>query len=57
MQNAHPFRSEYSNQFEVLKASGKLNIVLLSRERKCWTKLIYSCDEKRVVNVVHVGQT
>ena len=49
---------EYSNEFEVLKASGKLNIVLLTWERKCWTTLhvIQSCDEKRVVDVVHVGQ-
>ena len=46
----------FKRWFEVLKASGKLNIVLLSWERKCWTTLIQSCDEKRVVDVVHVGQ-
>ena len=46
---------EYSNEFEALKASEKLNIVLLSWERTCWTTLIQSCDEKRVVDVVHVG--
>ena len=28
---------EYSNEFEALKASGKLNIVLLRWERTCWT--------------------
>ena len=44
-------------RFEVLKASGKLNIVLLSWERTCWTTLIQSCDEKRVVDVVHVGHS
>ena len=38
---------EYSNEFEALKASEKLNIVLLSWERTCWTTLIQSCDEKR----------
>ena len=47
---------EYSKEFEVLKASGKRNIVLLSWERKCWTTLIQSCDKKRFVDVVHVGQ-
>ena len=47
---------EYSNEFEVLKASGKLYIVLLSWGRKCWTTLIQNCDKKPVVNVVHVGQ-
>ena len=36
---------EYSNEFEALKASGKLNIVLLSLERTCWTTLIQSCDK------------
>ena len=46
---------EYSNEFEALKASEKLNIVLLSWERTCWTTLIQSCDEKRVVDVFHVG--
>ena len=40
----------------MLKASGKLNIVLLSWKRKCWTTSIQSCDEKRVVDVAHVGQ-
>ena len=40
---------EYSNEY------GKLNIVLLSWKRTCWTSLIPSCDEKRVVDVVHVG--
>ena len=31
---------DYSNEFEALKASGKLNIVRLSLERTCWTTLI-----------------
>ena len=37
----------------MLKARGKLNVVLLSWERKCWTTLSSkNCDDKRVVAVV-----
>ena len=32
-------RLKYSNAFEVLNARGKLNIVFLNCERKCWTTL------------------
>ena len=42
----------------MLKARGKLNVVLLSWERN--VGLHYqskNCDEKRVVAVVHVGQS